>query len=133
MLLLPLPPCSYVNVVSVSFAQPDCSYVKGSLSLQGTGLSFSSDGPTVKAAIAALKAAQPNTRVMLAVGGATYTNFAALNTACIKNVVDDFGFDGECAWGLRLQGVGEIKQQQLGCRDLALTWQRHQPTPAATC
>lgn len=87
--------CSYVNVVSVSFAQPDCTYVKGSLSLQGTGLSFSSDGPTVKAAIAALKAAQPNTRVMLAVGGATYTNFAAMNTACIKNIVDDFGFDGE--------------------------------------
>lgn len=88
--------CSYANVVSVSFAQPDCTYVKGSLALQGTGLSFSSDGPTVKAAIAALKAAQPNTRVMLAVGGATYTNFAALNTACIKNIVDDFGFDGEC-------------------------------------
>ena len=82
--------------MSVSFAQPDCTYVKGSLALQGTGLSFSSDGPTVKAAIAALKATQPNTRVMLAVGGATYTNFAALNTACIKNIVDDFGFDGEC-------------------------------------
>jgi len=49
----------------------------------------------VKAAIAALKAAQPNTRVMLAVGGATYTNFAAMNTQCIEDLVDDFGCDGE--------------------------------------
>lgn len=88
-------PCSYVNVVHVSFAQPDCTYTKGSLSWTGTGLQFSSDGPTVKAAIAALKAAQPNTRVMLAVGGATYYNFAAINVQCIKNIVDDFGFDGE--------------------------------------
>lgn len=42
----------------------------------GTGLSFSVDGPTVRDAIRALKARNPNTRVMLAVGGATYTNFA---------------------------------------------------------
>ena len=84
----------------MSFAQPDCTYTKGSYQLQGTGLSFSSDGPTVKAAIAALKAAQPNTRVMLAVGGATYTNFAGMNVQCIKNIVDDFGFDGECLLAL---------------------------------
>jgi hypothetical protein len=32
---------------------------------------------------------------MLAVGGATYTNFAGMNTVCIKDIVDDFGFDGE--------------------------------------
>jgi chitinase len=95
LLLLLLLRCSYVNVVILSFAQPDCSYTPGSLSLQGTGLQFSSDGPTVKAAVAALKAAQPNTRVLLAVGGATYTNFAAMNTVCIKNIVDDFGLDGE--------------------------------------
>ena len=44
----------------------------------GTGLSFSSDGRVVRDAIAALKARQPNTRVMLAVGGATYTNFAGV-------------------------------------------------------
>jgi hypothetical protein len=88
--------CSYVNVISVSFAKPDCAYVKGSLSLANTGLQFSSTGPVVQAAIAALKAAQPNTRVMLAVGGATYGNFAGMNTACIKDLVDDFGFDGVC-------------------------------------
>jgi hypothetical protein len=81
-------------VVTVSFAQPDCAYVKGSLSLLGTGLQFSSDGAVVRGAIAALKAAQPSTRVLLAVGGATYTNFAAMSTQCIRDLVDDFGFDG---------------------------------------
>jgi len=85
---------SYVNVVIVSFAKPDCTYAKGSYSLAGTGLQFSSDGSVVKAAIASLKAKQPNTRVLLAVGGATYTNFAATNTGCLKDIVDDFGFDG---------------------------------------
>jgi chitinase len=84
----------YVNAVMVSFAKPDCTYTKGSLSLQGTGLDFSSDGQVVADAIAALKAAQPNTRVLLAVGGATYTGFSAMNTKCIKDIVDDFGFDG---------------------------------------
>jgi hypothetical protein len=60
----------------ISFAKPDCTYAKGSYALANTGLSFSSDGTVVRDAVAALKRAQPNTRVMLAVGGATYTNFA---------------------------------------------------------
>jgi chitinase len=87
-----------VNVITVAFAKPDCTYVKGSYALAGTGLQFKSDGLTVRTAIATLKAAQPNTRVMLAVGGASpdYMNFVGLNTACIKNILDDFGFDGEC-------------------------------------
>ncbi|KAF6265045.1 glycoside hydrolase superfamily [Scenedesmus sp. NREL 46B-D3] len=86
---------SYINVVIISFAKPECTYTKGSLSFAGTGLDFSSSGPVVKAAIAALKAAtNSNTKVLLAVGGATYTNFAAMNTQCIADLVDDFGFDG---------------------------------------
>eukprot|EP00775_Hariotina_reticulata_P010535 gene10535-10695_t len=84
----------YINVVIVSFAKPDCTYVKGSLTFSGTGLDFSSDGTVVKAAVTALRSAQPNTRVLLAVGGATYTNFASMNTKCIKDLVDDFGFHG---------------------------------------
>ena len=98
----------------VSFALPDCTYKKGSYSLSGTGLQFSSDGPTVRDGIKALKTAQPNTRVLVAVGGATYTNFKSLNTQCIKDLVDDFGFDGadldwgeggvELAWGAGLGG-----------------------------
>lgn len=83
-------------MVIVSFVKPECTYTKGSLSFAGTGLDFSSTGSTVKAAIAALKAAtNNNTKVLLAVGGATYNNWGSLNTACIKDLVDDFGFDGE--------------------------------------
>lgn len=86
---------SYINVVIVSFARPECTYTKGSLSFAGTGLDFSSPGPAVKAAIAALKAATSgNTKVLLAVGGATFTNFASMNTQCIADMVEDFGFDG---------------------------------------
>jgi chitinase len=90
----PLSATAYVNVVIVSFAKPDCSYTKGSYQLTSTGLDFSSDGTVVKDAIAALKSANPNSRVLLAVGGATYYNFAATKPQCIKDIIDDFGFDG---------------------------------------
>lgn len=43
----------------------------------GTGLSFSVDGPIVRDAISTLKSRQPNTRVLLAFGGATYPNFGS--------------------------------------------------------
>ncbi len=56
---------SYVNVIILSFARPDCSYTKGSLALAGTGLQFSSAGRVVRDAVAALRARQPNTRVLL--------------------------------------------------------------------
>jgi chitinase len=85
---------SHVNVVVVSFAKPDCTYTKGSLSFAGTGLDFSSSGPVVRDAVRALKTASPGTRVLLAVGGATYTNFAGLNMQCVKDLVDDLGMDG---------------------------------------
>ncbi len=57
----------------------------------GTGLQFSSSGDVVRDAIATLKRRQPNTRVLLAVGGATYTAFNAMNVQCIKDIVSDFG------------------------------------------
>ncbi len=94
---------SYINVVIVSFLKPDCTYVKGSyqLPMDQTGLQFSSESHVVKGAIELLKARQPNTRILIAVGGATYTNYAAVNVQCIKDIVDDFGFDGVGAF---LQG-----------------------------
>jgi chitinase len=85
---------SHVNVVILSFAKPECTYTKGSYALAGTGLDFSSDGTVVRDAVKILKANNPGTRVLLAVGGATYTNFAALNTKCVKDLVDDLGLDG---------------------------------------
>lgn len=87
-----IPP--YVNVVMLSFAKPDCTYSKGSLSFAGTGLEFSAPGSTVKAAVAALKAANSNTRVLLAVGGGAYRNWAALNGRCLQDLASDFALDG---------------------------------------
>ncbi|MEH2433027.1 MAG: glycoside hydrolase family 18 protein [Nostoc sp.] len=83
----------YVNMVIVSFLKPDATY-EGGNKLSGTGLDFSVDGVVVKDAIAYLKSKNPNTKVLVAVGGATYQNFAALNTKAIADVVKDFGFDG---------------------------------------
>ena len=83
----------YVNMVVVSFMRPDATY-NGNNSLAGTGLDFSADGTVVKDAFAHLKSENPNTKVLVAVGGATYHNFAALNTKAIADVVKDFGFDG---------------------------------------
>lgn len=90
--LAQLPP--YVNVVVVSFMKPDGTY-SGNYNLEGTGLKFSANGTVVKDAIALLKKRNPNTKVLLGVGGAEYReNFASLNTTAIANVVIDFGFDG---------------------------------------
>ncbi|MEH2023050.1 glycoside hydrolase family 18 protein [Nostoc sp.] len=83
----------YVNMVIVSFLKPDATY-EGGNKLSGTGLDFSADGVVVKDAIAYLKSKNPNTKVLVAVGGATYQNFAALNTKATADVVKDFGFDG---------------------------------------
>jgi hypothetical protein len=75
---------SYVNMVIVSFLKPDATY-EGGNKLSGTGLDFSADGVVVKDAIAYLKSKNPNIKVLVAVGGATYQNFAALNTKAIAN------------------------------------------------
>jgi len=73
--------------------KPDCTY-QGGLKLAGTGLDFSSDGSAVKGAITALKAKNPNTKTLVAVSGATYTNFGGLNIQAIAKFVADFGLDG---------------------------------------
>lgn len=84
----------YVNKVIVSFIQPDASYIKGSYNFTGTGLQFAADGKVVKDAIALLKKRNGNTKVLVAVGGQSYTNFAQINPQIIANIVEDFGFDG---------------------------------------
>ncbi|MGH8002059.1 MAG: glycosyl hydrolase family 18 protein [Brasilonema sp.] len=84
----------YVNMVMVSFMKPDGTYNKGSYDLSTTGLNFTADGKVVKDAIALLKQRNSGTKVLLSVGGASYTNFAQLNATAIANVVADFGFDG---------------------------------------
>ena len=84
----------YVNVVNISFAQPDMSYVAGSLSLGGTGVGVPYDGPTLKAAVAALHQNNPGTRVMISVGGATFPNFGGFKADTVAAFVKDFGLDG---------------------------------------
>jgi chitinase len=85
---------SYVNVVNISFAEPNMNYAPGSLSLGGTGVGVPYDGPTLKAAIAALHKNNPGTRVMISVGGATFPSFSSFNAGTIASFVKDFGFDG---------------------------------------
>ena len=41
----------------------------------GTGIQFSSDASVIKDAIALLKKTNPGTKVLVAVGGATYTSW----------------------------------------------------------
>jgi hypothetical protein len=48
-------------------------------------------------AVRVLKAGQPNTRVVLSVGGSDFTNFAALNVQCLADLVADLDLDGERA------------------------------------
>lgn len=84
----------YVNMVIVSFMQPDASYNRGSYNFTGTGLQFAADGKVVKDAVTLLKKRNPKTKVLVAVGGQSYTNFAQLNPKAITDIVKDFGFDG---------------------------------------
>lgn len=85
---------AYVNIVALSFMRPDAIYKSGGMQLTGTGLEFSSSPDVVKSAIALLKERNPGTKVLVAVGGATYTNFKEMNTAAIAAFVKDFGLDG---------------------------------------
>lgn len=72
---------------------PDATY-SGGMTWAGTGLQFSSDPAVVRDAIALLKSRNPGTKVLVAVGGATYTNFKSVNGAAIAKFVADFGLDG---------------------------------------
>ena len=82
----------YVNTVVLSFMKPDATYSSGSWA--GTGINFSSDFATIKASIALLKQKNPGTQVLIAVGGATYTNWAGLNASAVGQLVTDLGLDG---------------------------------------
>jgi chitinase len=86
---------AYVNVVNLSFMQPDTTYVAGSLNLRGTTyLDVPYDGPTLKDAIAALHKNHPETKVMVAVGGATLYNWGNFHPQAVASFVNDFGLDG---------------------------------------
>jgi chitinase len=85
---------SYMNYVNLSFVKPDLNYVKGSYDLANTGIQFSYSSDALKDAMAALRKSHPGTKIILAVGGATYTNWAHYNLQAVQDLVSDFGFDG---------------------------------------
>jgi hypothetical protein len=79
--------------LTVGLVKVNCTYEKGSL-LAPPLYSGSSPATGVRDAIKLLKARQPNTRVLMDVGGELEREYAALNTQCIKDLVDDLGLDG---------------------------------------
>lgn len=84
----------YISTVLLAFASPKASYTKNSFT--GTGLSFSSEFDIIKEAIKIFKSKNPNRRIFLSVGGATYpfNGISEENYQAIKNLVIDLGLDG---------------------------------------
>lgn len=84
---------AYLTHVALSFAKPDLVYA-GNLDLKGTGLEYPYSGAVLRQAIALLKARSPQTRVLVAVGGATYGGWDRLNETALARLVRDLGADG---------------------------------------
>lgn len=80
-----------INIVYLSFAQPNCTYKAGSNTFSNTGLSFSSDFSVVKGAVEILK--KKGIIVMLSVGGATYP-FTTYNAKNVADLCNDLGCNG---------------------------------------
>jgi len=81
-----------IDVVFLSFVQPNAQFVKGSGSFNGTGLQFAVDFHVVKDAIKILR--QKGIRVMLSVGGASYKFESGFNPKAIGDLVWDLNCDG---------------------------------------
>lgn len=84
---------NYVGVINIAFAKPDMIY-SGNDSLEGTGLNFSYSGKVLKEAINAIHRKNANTKVILAIGGATYHDWNNMSVQAITQFVKDYGFDG---------------------------------------
>jgi chitinase len=80
-----------INLVYLSFVQPNCTYIAGSNSWTGTGLEFSSEFSVIQGAINILK--QKGMVVMLSVGGASYS-WNNYNTSALAALVNDLDCDG---------------------------------------
>ncbi len=84
---------STVDIVALGFAKPDMAY-GGGLALGGTGLEYAAPGAAVRDAITALQTRNPGVRVLLSVGGASYTGWDRLDPAAVARLVRDLGVDG---------------------------------------
>ena len=90
---------AYVNIVNVAFMRPDAVYSAGSFKLTGTGVepaywAVAGSGQILRDAITELHRKNPDTKVMISVGGATYFNWTGFNPDAIAAFVGDMGFDG---------------------------------------
>ena len=91
--LLPQTP-TCANVVLLSFMKPEAIYHAGSFDVQETGLQFPYDGKRLKEIIQSFRQSHPQTKLLVAVGGATYTNWDKVNVADIAALVRDYQLDG---------------------------------------
>lgn len=80
-----------IDVVFLSFCRPDCTYRKSQGTWYGTGLDFSPEFQVIRKAIQILK--QKGIRVMLAVGGASYS-FDVFNHKNVAELMYDLELDG---------------------------------------
>ncbi|KAL0476779.1 hypothetical protein AKO1_002768 [Acrasis kona] len=86
-----MPP--YVTIINIAFARWNLQYNKGQRTFGGTGIDFSSDFNTVAGAIKLYKE-KTGGKVLLSVGGATYTDFKSANFKAAADIVEDLGIDG---------------------------------------
>lgn len=105
---------SYVNRVLLAFGKPDMVYNE-EYDISQTGLEFSYDAAVLKEAIDYLKQRNPETKVLISIGGATYFNWKGFNEKAIARFVKDFNLDGvdidyepNIDWGCKPDGEGVI-------------------------
>lgn len=84
---------SYITHLALAFAKPDAAY-GGGLDLSGSGLQYPYSGEVLKRAVALLKGRNPQTKVILAVGGSGYPGWKQLDERSIARLVADLGLDG---------------------------------------
>ena len=77
----------------LAFATPSCNYVAGSNTFGGSGLQFSSDFGVVKSAISLAHNNNPNLKILLSVGGATYP-WSSPNYDSMVALMKDLDLDG---------------------------------------
>lgn len=80
-----------VDIIYLSFANPESTYSPGSCKFQGSGLDFSSDFGVVQSCIGYLK--WKGIKIMLSVGGASYA-WNNVNFVSVCALARDLGCDG---------------------------------------
>ena len=80
------------DIINLAFVLPSCKYTSGQNTFENTGLDFSQDFSVVKAAIQ--KQRSKGVKVMLSVGGASYSDWSSFNCAGIWALKKDLGCDG---------------------------------------